>query len=286
MVGVGSPLMQRDRGNLLGVSTGGKQDMWIRTSAYPRPQTLKLTGTVTNTVAKQVLLTLPPATASGVYRVTGIRPTGFSGLGGYPPAVTQQIAMVDGGPTMPRSVDGAFSAYAALSVVFVDGDGVGVFTLDSQREYDVDVLWMPGITSVNDWAMNPAHRPIGTDTLVRAAVPCRVSVSAVVRVPSSVQPPTAEALANAVSAEINKLPFGETHLSAFVAHRALVALLPSGDVINTRLRGTIHAPTGVDIALPTATELVIPNQPDQLVGPANTFFCCAPWQVEVSIVQR
>lgn len=288
VVGVGSRLMVRDRANLFGLSTGGKQDIYCRTSQYVRLKTLTLSGTVIDPTAKQVLLDVPYRDGLGVYRVAAIRPQGTVGLDGDLPTslVWSVYRDTDYLPALSNPIDAAFSINGKLQALFIDSLGVGAYTLNQVRQYDVDLLYMPNLEGVATFLTAPERRPASQDILIKAGIPCTVSCQATVRIPTSVPTPDLAILKSEISQAISVLPFGTPSLSAFVIHRAISGVVTKGDVVNTTMRGLIYAPSGVDLALATSNELVIPLDPQNLIGPANTFFSCAPDQVELTIVSR
>jgi hypothetical protein len=288
VVGVGSPLMTRDRGNLFGLSTGGKIDIYCRSSAVPSTRTVTLPGTVTNGSAKTVVIPIPYATGIGAYRVTGIRPTGVVGIGGMVPSsyTINPYLQTTFVPFIRTWQDCSFSANAVMSIVFTDTLSIGSLTTNQIIQYDVDILWMPNIQNLAIFATSDQVRT--GDILVKAATPCTVVVNTTVRVAPLTPPPLVSDLQNAISAAINAVPMGTASLSSFVVHKAISPLLQGGDVIGTTLRGVIYSPAFVDIAIPTSAALVIPTDlttVQQGVSPANTFFTCPPSQVGVTIVQ-
>ncbi len=288
VVGIGSELMTRDRGNLFGLSTGGKQDIYCKTSAYVRSKTLTVNGTVIDAASKRVLLDIPYTDGVGVYRVIAIRKAGLVALDGDQPVSaewstwTQTLYM----PTIVSPKDAAFSANGKLQVVFIDTTTPGAFTINQVNSYDVDMVYMPSIEAVNTFLTDDDLRPAGQDILVKAGIPCTVSCAATVRIPTNVAQPTVAELRTAISDAINALPFNTPSLAAYVVHRAISSIVTKGDVINTVLRGLIYSPEGTDINLPASGELVIPTDGTLGVGPANVFFSCAPEQVELTIVSR
>lgn len=288
VIGVGSALMKRDRGNLFGISQGGKQDIYVRTTEFPRTKTLTLTGTVVDATAQRVLINFTHADSTGVYRITAIRAAGLNALGGNKPeSVTISISDEPSyQPVFPAEQDAAYSAYANLNVMFIDTTGEAPYVLNEQRDYDCDVVYMPSIDTINTFVTDDAIRPAGQDILLRAGVPCQISVQATVRIPPSALAPSIDDLRNAIVAAVNATPFGTTSLSSFVIHRAISDLVPRGDVVNTVLRGTILAPDNTDHPIETGSELTLIEDADHGIGADNTFFCCDPASVELTIVSR
>jgi hypothetical protein len=288
VIGVGNPLMTRDRGNLFGMSTGSKQDLYCRTSQTIGSQTVTVNGTVTDGASMTVVIQLPYQTGIGVYAVTGILPSGLTAVGGITPN-TYTVNTYLGTPFVPFILtpqDAAFSANAILSFSFTDTLSTGPLTTGQVISYAVTLLYMPTIQSIAGYATSDNIRT--GDLLIKAAIPCSVTVSTTIRYPALTQPPAVSAVQNAISAAINALPFGTPSLSQYVVYTALAPLLTGGgDAIGTTMRGTIYSPAYQTIALPTSNELIIPTDSGTLalgVSADNTFFTCTPSQVVVNAV--
>ncbi len=288
VIGIGSDLMRRDRGNLFGISNGATQDLYCRTTAFPRTKTITINGTVLNGAARTVVLPITYADGVGLYRVIGVRATGLVALGGDKPT-TVATSLYTGTvwlPKTPLPADAAYSANAITTVQFVDTTTTGALATGQAVTYDVDLQYMPTIEAINTFATDPLIRPAGQDLMVRAGIPCVVSVGATIRIPSGVASPDLDALKQSIADAVNALPFGTPSLSSFVIHRAVAAVVTRGDVVNTTMRATVLAPEGVDINLGTTVELTLPDRSDIGVGPANTFFTTAPEQIELTLVSR
>ncbi len=287
VIGVGSSLMTRDRDNLFGLSMGSKQDLYCRTTGYPATKTLTIDGTVTSGSARQVMLNIPYEDGVGVYRVTAVRPAGRVALFGDQPYQYTVNTYIGTNfiPKIRTTQDAAFSANGVLTIQFIDTlTTTPALTTDQIISYDVDVLYMPSIEAINTYVTDNDVRT--GDMMVKAGVPCTLTVSATIRIPTTAQSPVAATVKQAISDAISALPFGTPSLSAFVIHRAISTLVTQGDVVNTHMRGTILSPAYEDIALETSAELIIPDRADLGVGAANTFFACSPDQVELTIVSR
>lgn len=288
VVGVGSPLMTRDRGNLFGLSTGGKQDIYCKMSAYVRKKTITVPATVLNGTTRSLTLPIPYTDGVGVYRIVAIRPAGTVGDDGDVPT-SVSIGTYTGTlyvPTIIAPKDAAFSANAILTALFTD-TGTQALTTGTQPLYDVDLLYMPSIEAANSFMTDDGIRPASQDILVKAAVPCATIVDATVRIPTTGVTPALSDMVNAIINAINALPIGTSSLSAYVVFKALSGLLPAGgDAINVVFRGIIYAPDGTDIHLGASSDLTVPLNSVAGVGPANTFFSCDPSQVSLTVVNR
>lgn len=287
VVGLGSPLMTRDQDPLFNISQGSKQDIYCRTAAFAPITTLASLSGVVQDNANTVRLSIPYAQGVGVYRAIAIRLAGSTSLGGDVP--TQTIfANYFNTTYVPRLVlpyQGAYSANSTISVVFTDTQS-GTLTNGTIVKYDVDIVWMPSIASVTAFATSSSIRPAGQDYLVRGGIPCSLTVATTIRVPQGASPPDTVAIAQAVANAVNALPFNTPSISQYMILTAISSVLTQGDAINTTMRGTIYAPDGTNITLPSVSELIIPSVPASGVGPANTFFSIAPSQVGITVVSR
>ncbi len=285
-VGVGSALMTRDQANILGVSLGGRLDVYARAGQTIGLKTLTLNGTVTNSTTKAVTLTIPRPDADGIYRVTAIRPSGTVGLGGIVPTTTTRALSVLSSdpftPTMPTQADLAFSAAVSVTVTFLDTLGTGTYVVSQVRSYDVDVSYQPNVRDFTD-ILTGVNRPPGTDILVKGAVPCLTQVQMTVRLPIGATSPTVGTMQSLVAGAINALDFGTSTLTSFVVHRALASTLTSGEVTAISFQGGILCPDGVDLVLTSAPSLTIPEQPAHKVGAANTCFTCGVNDVAITL---
>lgn len=286
VVGLGDPLMVRDRANILGISSGGKQDVYCRTSATTQLITKTYTGSVIDATARTVTLTVAYADGVGAYRVPFVRPHGSASVGGIVPTVT--VTIYPNTPYRPlvlTALDAAFSASQILVLTLVDDMTLGALTTGQQISYDVDIEYMPTIGPITAFLTAAGTRSAGQDFLVRAAVPAEVTVTATLRIPAAGAQPDLSAIQIAVAAAINAIPMRTPTLGVYTVYSAIFGVLGvTGSVVDATLRAVIEAPSGASLVLTSAQQITIPLDVVNLVGPQNTFFCCAPSQVGLTVV--
>jgi hypothetical protein len=286
VLGIGSPLMTRNRANVFGISIPGTEDIYVKTSAFPQRKTLTVQATAFD-AARSMAFTLVGEAAAGVYRVMAIRPTSIAGIQGDPPTSVTPMIRTDlvFTPKTRVASDYIFGGIADLRVVFTDTSTPAstVISYEDSLSYDVDLLWMPEVSTVGDYCYG-TNRPAGTDYLVKAGVPCLVDVTLTLRPRKGTAAPSVLDVQTAVAAAINGLPFGTPRLSLYVVIAALQTISFQGDVVDVLLSGEILAPTGANLLLQPSQGVEIPADLDNAVSSANTFFTAPTSNIEVIFV--
>jgi len=273
-LGIGDVLFTRDQGNLLGISTGGKMDLYVKPSSAVQYKTLAITGTVTDAANRGVSTTISRTVAAGIYRVLFIRPSAVVGSGGNGPTSVVVAPEITTGwnPTLLDSRDTSFSARQVLTVVWTDSLGTGTFTNGQLRTYNVDVAYSPQVQQIDDAMVAPAVRPGALDVLVKAGVPCIVAVNVTVFTPASFAKPAAGLLQSAITNKINSLGFGSDVLTSYSLHTAIAAVAPNSDVTALTMSGLVYAPDGTDVSLAAGSTLTVPVSVGAKYGPDNVYF--------------
>lgn len=286
VLGIGSPLMTRNRGNVFGISIPGTEDIYVKTSAFPQRKTLTVTASAFSAV-RDMAFTIANENAAGIYRILAVRPSGTAGITGDAPASVTPMIRTDLIFTPKTRVpsDYIYGSIADLRVVFTDTvtPATTVIASGDSLSYDVDVLYMPEVTVAGDYCYG-TNRPAGTDYLVKAGVPCMVDVAITLRPRKGTTAPTIQDTQAAIAGAINALPFGTPRLSLYVVIAALQTLSFQGDVVDILLSGSVLAPTGQDLLLLPSQGIEIPVDLDNAVSPANAFFTCPTGNVEVTFV--
>lgn len=285
-LGASSSLVTRGMLNILGIAKTGYVDAYIKTVPTVSTRSQNVTATVTNVSTKTLGFTLDRLTSAGVYRITSISRTDSSGVMTALTATSVTPSVVVAAPFTPSTTaakDLAFSRNHQLSVVFSDPTNSGITTLGQSVVYQITLAYMPDIETAATLS-DDAYRPGGVDLLVKAAVPCFVNVTIVIRLPSGVPQPDTLPIQAAVASAIQALPFGTSQITSFVTHKAVASVLASGEVTSVQYTGGIYAPSGVDLVIMPTSAVTVPEDVVNGVGAANTFFSCATSSVQVSFV--
>lgn len=295
VVGAGQPEMRRDRHNAIGLSAGGKTDLYVRTR--DTPQTISATKTATLVESSAIDGTwrfdFDRDELPAFYSIRQIRRV--DGSTGSSLEIVQDLRRADLSPVpglslIPDATDNeaAFTRFQTAEVSFADPKAVNN-SVGDKLDFEITLLRMPEIREVHDWLAQDDRRHPGGDLLVRAAVPCMVAVSLVVlRHPDDPEVDVAS-LQSEIAKTINKLRFGDGRLDSSRIVAAAQPILPSKSRLRlpVGLSGEVLLPSqgsAFIYAYPQSNyELVIPNRPDVGVTSNTVFYSCRSSDVVIDV---
>ena len=284
VIGANDPEMVRSKENLFGISTFGMADLYVRTSVGSS------SITITKTATK---LTAASASSPATWQVNilNIDCPGFYSIAGILPApvnntVNSAGTLVINSTTYGYSqlsnqrnnqinsvADAMFSSYQSAVVIFQYTDPTGV-AVGSTLSFNITFLYQPNILPIQQVFLNDATRPISSDYLVKAMLPCFCTVNITLARKNTTDTAASigvSTLQQSIYNYINGLPFG-----ASVAASEIVNLcyeLPiSRVVLPIQLTGNIYTINQTNILLTSADELVIPTNIPNGVSPNTTGF--------------
>jgi hypothetical protein len=289
IIGCGNPEMFRDQHSIVPVAGGGRIDIWARTAALPLTSTLRKEATLIARIGTRGTwqISLTRNDAPGFYEVLRISPT-TTAEGGFPPQVDVRGFDMTGlthRPDVVSAFEAAYSRFQTATIQFQDLD-TDVTSLDigAKAEYSVVVVGMPYLDNLQTFCSDPAHANLASDTLVRGAVPCWVSLHGQIFSKPDRTLPDLDAIKLAVVAGINQLDFpGRIYTStiADIVHGYLTTGQAIGPIT---LLGRIRRPDGETIFLRDQHILEIPQAPSALVTPRTTAFLLDPESVTFDVV--
>jgi hypothetical protein len=149
---------------------------------------------------------------------------------------------------------------------------------------------MPLISDIDDFLTDVSRVDIGTDLLVRAAVPCVTNISMLIRLLDGDYEDQIDqdGLKEALISRIYGLGFGYGILSVSnvmdIAHDFLTGRSDVGGTTVT-LRGEIIAPTGDLLRFTDGREIRIPDRSDLLVTPRTTVFLTDASRIDIQFTR-
>ena len=294
VIGTGDPEMRRGINGILGVRQPGYVDVYIRTRSSPLRTTSGKTATLIDPATGRWRMTFDRDEFPGFYRVD-IRSPGDAQDNTPFEVVTADrgvdLTVIDDVDYVPplRSDEGGFSRYQTLGVDFIDPRSSAELAAGVTGDYVVTVHHMPSIDTISDWLVNRERRPIGTHFLVRAAVPCVVSVG--MRIHRSLRDaPISQSVIDTVkekmAAVVNAIPFPGARLDASqLIHIAQSHLTGNSRVLTPiDLRGTILFPNGASLSLFNRDALVIPSRPEVGCTSRTCRFMLDPTSINIEVV--
>jgi len=294
IIGLRDKEMNRDSHNIFGIKTGGKVDIYVRTSYLPLTTRHTITGTLVDKAAQLFLLSIPRAVCQGCYAVDAVFPedadTTLTGLEidsttyGMDTASTGEFA-----PELLDAREAYFSKYQTINVVVKhpDVDVSAMIELESTIPFQVDLLGLPSIVALQDKVADRETRNPSGDYLVRAAFPVLVAVHLEVVRESSDEAVDVEAVVSAVVTRVNNLPMGYGKLPASLIIDAAQSVLKGLSSVRSpiEMTGVLVDPSrAANPRLRSNHELVVPV--DYALGRSQrtTAFYTSAGSVNVKVV--
>lgn len=275
VIGFGYAEMLRDRHWIWPSSGGGKVDWYIRTENEYQDLQVQLTASLAeklpdNTGIWQV--NLPRTIGSGFYDIISVLPAGSSDAGSLQITTDQRSYATTGDEQTPEIADvleAVYSTYQTGAVRFHDpAVNVAALSLGATGTYDLIVRCVPSLKAIQDMVQTDTTRPAAADVLVKAPVPCFVTVRLKATVPvGSVV--TAGQLQQALADAVNAEPFtGKLHVARL--YKAAQDLLGvNGTIEFLEARGRLRLPDGSFVPLIGRDTLNVPENAE-LMTTANT----------------
>lgn len=289
VVGCGDAEMTRDRRPPFPAPSGGRVDWYVRTQRPLLRTGLDVTATLVGWDASGDgvwQFSLGRDAAPGFYEVRNVRPAGSdpaSVAGGYAVVSderTLDFSDDDPAPDALGVVEGAYSRYQAATVRFT-APAVGL-SAGATAAFRAEAVGQPSVAACQAAALDRATAVAGSDVLVRAAVPCFVSVSlrAHAKDAAAVDP---AAVASAVADAVNASGFAGTLYASDLLAAARSALGGAG-VSGVDLFGRVRRPDGTDAYVRSPEALEAPDEPSRCVSPRTVAFYCDPADVAVTVL--
>ena len=292
-VGLGDPEMLRDRDNIFQSSHGGKADLYVQTQDVP--DEIKVVKECTYVGSQEWQFTLFRDDAPGFYLVTPVVVKDTVNFSGSLEIVSEQRAYdltleTDWVQAITDVQQAAYTRYQTAIVKFKDPTTPTTTVVGAKVEYDVYVLRMPDIKTLNDLTVDRSKRPEAGDYLVKAAIPALTAVSLQIHQRAGTADPDVDAVKQAVASRVNSLGFSIGRLPiALIIDAAQGALELGGTAVITPvdMYAFIYPPDTVPngrIMVRNVNELVIPNLPARGVSQRTTVFYLPEASISIAVV--
>jgi hypothetical protein len=286
--------MVRDKHGIFPVATGGKTDVYARTGPLPVSTLIQLPATLVSVGQTTSVwqLSIDRDIAPGFYEIEQILPltadpgsdsgyTILSDVRGYDLSGTEWT------PDIINAEEAAYSRYQTAIIRFTDTDTpVSGLTVGATQNYNVVFSVADLIAPLQIFAAGSGVRNTAGDTLVRAAVPCYLSVSCTIEQGAEVTAPDSNAIKNAIAAAVNNLNF-PGQLYASLVSDAIAPFLSSRQAVsNVQMQARIRRPDGQNLYLRDAAVLRMPNQPNRAVTGRTIAIYLDPDNISINVVVK
>lgn len=293
IVGYGDAELIRAFHSVLPIALGGRCDWYVRTQEAVTAVTVTRTATLI-----QINLDLTGVwqvgidryAAPGLYEIRDIRPLNADPVvGGY--AIIEDVRgldMTEPGvlPDVTTPIEAAYSAYSTASVKFLDTSSHLNLSVGAVRDYQLSLASMPLVGDIQTFVSSRDIRPYGGDCLVKAPVPCFISLRITVNKRTGQNDPDIVGIQAAVCRIINNVGFVGA-LYASQIQDAVYGYLADGQTTSAvDMLGRIRYPNGTVRYIRENEVLEIPNDPVNMVSAKTVQFFAAPEDVVVTVVSR
>ena len=293
IVGYGDPEMTRDQHWVFPVSGGGRTDVYAHNDSLPQTVKLNVTASLVEKRGADSIwqFTLDRDALPGFYDVRTVRRAEDAvDVDGF--EVTYDVRGWDfdddtWNPDLETTIESAFSRYQTAVIQFADTlTDVTDMTVGDTATYVADVRAQPLIREMQEFLSGADYRPLGSDILVKAAVPCFLSINCDIIKESTESAPLLDDIRAAVANYVNNLNFpGTLYASQIldVIHDHLTGTQAVGPL---DMHGVILRPDGDTVVVRDSQVLALPDSPSTLVTPNTTAFILYAEDVGLSVVNR
>jgi hypothetical protein len=279
ITGFGDVEMLRDQRSIFPVSMGGCIDVYAQTSAYPQTVTATIECTLQQKLATSSIwaFSVTRDIAPGFYEVSSIRnladPVDFAGL-----RITSDVRGVDLSgdgwrPDILTVLEGTFTRWQTATIKFEDNaTDTTDMTVGDKRDYIVNLLVSPLILELQDFLGSDTVRPLSADVLVRAVIPCILTINATILRSEDESAPDLDAIRIALRNYVSRLDFPGALYASQLVDTIYDSLSGNHVVSSLVMQGKILKPDGTSLILRDTTVITIPNAPSVYVTPRTTAF--------------
>jgi hypothetical protein len=285
--GANDPEMTRSKQNLLGISTFGKADVYVRSSVGL--QTKNIIKPAKKIAPTSWEVRLANVDVPGFYNVSSIIPFRTDiNLGGtlLPSSVVYGFENFSGqrNNEINSSLEARFTKYQTATIIF-NYDDQNEILIGETADFELMVQYQPNILEMQNMLLQDDERLACADYLVRAVVPCMVSLNINLlkkRATDTFDSLKLQNLKQDIFEYINMIPFGQQLQAS-----SIVDICHNYDIkrvdLPISMTGRILCPDGTDINLSDSDVLEIPQRLDKGVTPKTTLYFIDYYRIENNI---
>lgn len=284
--GANDPEMVRSKRNWLGVSTFGKADVYVRSSLGLQTFQIIKQGTLINSTSNLWQVSLDNADAPGFYYVQSVIPK------------VSDISL--GGTLVMRDVSYGYSAYynqrnneiaSTTEARYTKYQTADIsFTYEAAADvtsmpFELHILGQPNILEMQDMLLLDAQRLACADYLVKAIVPCIVSLEINLikkNLIDSYESLNIQQLKKDIFNYVNTIPFGEQLYAS-----AIVDLCHNYNIkrveLPIKMTGQILAPNGKIVKITDSDVLTIPYDLSNGITAKTTGYFIDYYRIEENV---
>lgn len=277
VIGCGDVEMTRDQLTLFPVSTGGKTDIYIKTAPYTSTitETIKATLQSIDGIVYTWTALIPETILPGFWNVRSILNSDVEG----------ELLSADNlsaNESVISTKDSFFTVYQRQIVTFTTLP-VNV-ELYQSMDFNISLYGCPYLDEIHNIVTKDSLKPISSDVVVRAPIPCEVYATVNLNSVASAEITVEKQLTiqSALSSYINNIGFNHTLLVSDLIPLVQEELTGSQKVTGIQLDGIILSPTLEHKRISSNQYLQIPEIPSKGITPRVVTYYTRPEMIAFS----
>jgi hypothetical protein len=290
IIGMGDPEMNRDRHTIWPSSLGGRCDIYMRSQNIARLTAITKMATLIEKKAVGGVwqFEIDVDDAPGFYEVVQItQQSDVSETNRFDAdSVTRGFALGSGWqPDIEQDYEAAFSPFQTAVVRFTDTvTNTDSLTVNSSTaEYIVIVRHMPLVAELQEYISGRAVRGPAGDVLVKAAIPCLLTVQFDISKSTTQETPDTAAIANAIADKVNNLGFVNVLHASTIVSTAAPFLSGEMAISNMDMFGRILSPIGRTVFTRNRDQMWIPDLPAEYITGRTTAILLDPQDIAITV---
>lgn len=293
IVGHGDGELKRAFHSILPIALGGRCDWYVRTQEQAQAINVQKTCTLVekNDDGTGVWqFGLAKDDAPGFFEVRHVRPLDAdTAFGGF--SVVEDVRGFDlsaGGvlPDVTTAEEAAYSAYSTAAIRFLNTESHADYTVGDTEDFDVTVVVLPLIAEIQSHVGGRDVRPYGGDALVKAPVPCFLTLNFTINKKTGQDDPDLNAIRTAVCEAANTVGF-VGQLYAGQLQDVIHNYLSNGQTVGAvDMHGRLRYPDGTTFYLRDSEVLTVPDLPANMVTANTVQFFAAPEDVGITVATK
>lgn len=291
IIGFGDAEMLRDQHTILPISYGGRVDWYIRTQKPVQVVTKTVNAVLVslNSEGSVWQFSINRDVLPAFYTVRKIVPTGSSGLnsgfkinsfGRY-----VDLTDLDFTPDVAVTIEGIFSPFQTAVIQFTDDvTPVSELNVGDIKSCDCEIVGLPSLRTIQDLVSSRDVRHYGADVLVKAPVPCFVSVGLTINKAAGDPDPDINGIKAAIVDLINSTDFIGRLDGSRVLETVHGFLSNNVSVTDLQLLGELIQPDGETKYITASDSLKIPYLPQVMVTEKTVQFFSEVSNIVINIV--
>lgn len=292
IIGMGDAEMSRDQHWIFPASGGGRVDIYAKTRDLPQAVQKTVSATLVRVTGDTSTwqFTLDRDAAPGFYEVSRIvLPSASPDDSSF--EVVQDVRGTDQRETerqndIATSQESAYTRFQTAVIQFEDTlTATSSLVVGDTANYLIDILAMPLIDQLQDFCNHRNNSSRASDFLVKAAVPCFLSLNLQIDKAATEDSPDVAAIQGAIANAVNAYGFiGQLH-SSIITNAAHAYLSGHQAIGGMQLFGRIRHPDGglTYVRSDGASPLVLPDKPTEGVTKRTTIFVLNPLDIAITV---